>query len=124
MKQLSDQDIEQMATGVFRPDTRAVNRAVRAELKLSKLIPAAPDIVPQHARLDLHRMTEEQAWCAIMDLLKSGARRATIITGASGILKPKFQQWARESVMTPYIREIKPINNGSFEISIKNQCNQ
>lgn len=61
-------------------------------------------------------MTEEQAWHAIMDLATSGVRRAQIITGASGILHKKFPVWARESILTPYIMEFSPINNGSFDV--------
>ncbi|MEE1110891.1 MAG: Smr/MutS family protein, partial [Alphaproteobacteria bacterium] len=73
------------------------------------------------AVLDLHQLTEEQAWTAILDLAKSGTRNATIITGASGILKIKFQQWASDSVLSPYIISFTPINNGSFSVKFKKQ---
>ena len=121
MKQLSDDDIKQMADSAFSPDTRAVNRDVRAQLKLGRLIPEPEMPTPRHARLDLHRLTEEQAWNAIMDVLQSGARRATIISGSSGILTPRFHHWARETIMAPYITAITPVNNGSFEITIARQ---
>ncbi len=55
----------------------------------------------------------------IMDVAQSGARTATIITGASGILKIKFQQWARDSLLTPYIIQWEPINNGSFSVKFR-----
>lgn len=119
MKQLTDSDIEQMATAEFIPDTRAVNRAVRADLHLGQLIPPAPLPVPKCARLDLHQLTEEQAWRAIMELVTSGTRRAVIITGASGILHKKFPTWARDSVLAPHIISWAPINNGSFEVRFK-----
>jgi hypothetical protein len=71
--------------------------------------------------LDLHQLTEEQAWEQIMTLAQSGTRTANIITGASGILKIKFQQWAKDSILTPYIISFSPINNGSFHVKFKRQ---
>lgn len=102
----------------YRPDERAVCRAVRAKLCLGDLIPRTPNI-PEHVKLDLHRMTEEQAWDAIMDVAKSGTRTAHIITGASGILRQKFPQWATDSLLSPYILSFTPINNGSFSVKFK-----
>lgn len=120
MKQLTDIDIEQMANQVFIPDANTHSR-VRKQLHLSTRItpPATP--VPKHTVLDLHYLTEEQAWNAIMNVANSGTRSATIITGASGILKIKFQQWARDSMLTPYIISVKPVNNGSFDVTFKKQ---
>lgn len=117
MKQLTDADIAQMAATEFTPDTRATNRAVRAQLHLGQLIPPEPAPVPKCARLDLHQLTEQQAWTAIMGLVTSGARRAVIITGASGILHEKFPVWATESILAPHIRSWAPINNGSFSVT-------
>lgn len=114
MKQLSDDDIRKMADGHFIPDERAVNRDVRARLRLGQLIPPPDAPTPQHAVLDLHHLTEEQAWDAIMRLARSGARDAVIITGASGILHAKFPGWVAESLLTPYVYESRPLNNGSF----------
>ncbi len=119
MKQLSQTDIDNMIGDEFHPQYNNVRHAVRRELKLSTLIPQPDAPVPRHAVLDLHQMTEEMAWDAIMSLAQSGARTATIITGASGILKIKFQQWARESVLSQYIVEYHPINNGSFAVKFK-----
>ncbi len=119
MKQLTDEDINHMADAKFTPDVRAVNRDVRAQLKLGNLIPM-PDMPPApHAVLDLHNKTEQESWDAIMGLATSGMRTATIITGASGILKIKFQQWARDSILSPYILETHPINNGSFFVRFR-----
>ena len=123
MKHLTESDISQMTTGDFSPDARAVVKSVRAQLKLGQLIPDAPAAVPTYARLDLHTYTEEQAWNAIMELATSGVRRAQIITGASGILHQKFPQWARESVLSPYIMEFAPINNGSFDVHFRRTKN-
>ena len=119
MKQLTDIDIAQMIGDEFSPDYAQTRRAVRSELQLSRRIPHTPRTPPVHATLDLHQLTEEQAWTAIMDLAKSGTRTANIITGASGILKIKFQQWARDSILSPYIISFKPINNGSFAVKFK-----
>lgn len=119
MKQLSDKDIAEMTGDIFVPDDNAIRKQVRAELKLSKLIPAQKPSIPKHFVLDLHKHTEEQAWQEIMSLAKSGIRNATIITGASGILHKKFPQWVNESVLSPYIHSSKPINNGSFEVKFK-----
>ena len=119
MKQLTDEDIARMADSDFHADTRAVNRDVRSELRLSRLIPPPAGAVPQHATLDLHQYTEEQAWAAIMNLATSGVRTALIITGASGILHKKFPQWVAESVLSPYILESVPVNNGSFRVRFR-----
>ena len=121
MKQLNDDDIKQMITSEYTPDIKSVRRSVRHDLNLGEWIPE-PDIpTPKHITLDLHQLTEEQAWNAIMDLAKSGVRNATIITGASGILKIKFQQWAKNSIISPYIISWTPINNGSFAVKFKKQ---
>lgn len=114
MKQLSDDDILQMIGAEYRPDNNAIKRAVRAELKLSTRIPAPKEPAPKHAVLDLHMKTIEQAWSEIMNLATSGTRDATIITGASGVLHDLFPQWAHESVLSPYLIDFSPINNGSF----------
>ena len=119
MKRLSDSDIERMADSEFSPNHDIVRRGVRAELKLSELIPAKTESLPKHVVLDLHHKTEEQAWNEIMRLATSGVRNATIITGASGILKIKFQQWAQESLLSPYIISVSPLNNGSFAVKFK-----
>lgn len=118
MKQLTDDDILQMADATFSPDTVAARQAVR-ELRLSKRIPEPDAPVPNHITLDLHMYTEEEAWQAIMEIATSGVRHATIITGASGILKIKFQQWVKDSVLSPYIISSTPINNGSFDVRLK-----
>lgn len=119
MKQLTDIDIEQMISTEHTPDDVATRRAVRAELHLSTRIPHTRQTPPLHATLDLHQLTIEQAWNAIMNLARSGTRTANIITGASCILKIKFQQWARDSLLSPYIVSYTPINNGSFAVKFK-----
>ncbi|MBP3544702.1 MAG: Smr/MutS family protein [Alphaproteobacteria bacterium] len=124
MKHLSDTDIARMIDGEFIPDTRNTQRSVRAQLHLSALMPNDDTYIPEHAILDLHQLTEEQAWNAILELAKSGVRNATIITGASGILKIKFQQWASDSVLSPYIISFAPINNGSFSVKFKKREKQ
>ena len=118
MRQLSDQDISDMIGAPFTPDDGGVRKKVRGELQLSKRIPRKTTI-PSHVTLDLHMHTIEQAWGEIMDLAKSGTRDATIITGASGILKIKFQEWACNSVLSPYIISCKPLNNGSFVVKFR-----
>lgn len=119
MKHLTDLDIEQMIGAEHTPDDVATRRAVRSELHLSTRIPHTRQTPPLHATLDLHQLTIEQAWDAIMDLATSGTRTANIITGASGILKIKFQQWARDSLLSPHIVSYTPINNGSFAVKFK-----
>lgn len=121
MKHLTESDIEQMINMEFIPNTSDTQRSVRRQLHLSTRIPQTDNYIPEHAKLDLHQLTEEQAWNAIMDLAKSGVRNATIITGASGILKIKFQQWAKNSIISPYIISWTPINNGSFAVKFKKQ---
>jgi DNA-nicking Smr family endonuclease len=123
MKQLTDADLAEMKGVDFAPDDRHAARQVRAELKLSQLIPQLAPPVPAHVVLDLHQRTEEQAWDAINALLRSGARTATIITGASGILKVKFQKWMTGSIIAPLIASWHSKNNGSFEIKIRKNAN-
>ena len=122
MKHLTDTDIENMIGAEFITSDDATRRSVRRELHLSTRIPIRTP-TPKHATLDLHQLTEEQAWHAIMELATSGSRTATIITGASGILKQKFPQWATNSILAPYIISFSPINNGSFSVKFKRQKN-
>ncbi|MBQ0013659.1 MAG: Smr/MutS family protein [Proteobacteria bacterium] len=119
MKQLSESDIENMIGddgGVITPASDA--RKIRAELKLSKKIPERQP-VPEHITIDFHNHTEDEAWQMIMSAALSGARCATVITGASGILRPKFIQWVHDSIFAPYVVSCTPINNGSFAIKFK-----
>lgn len=114
MKQLSDNDILEMVGVEYTPDDNATKRAVRTRLKLSKRIPTPAQPTPEHITIDLHNKTIEEAWTDIMSVAQSGAKSANIITGASGVLHQLFPQWARESILTPYIIEFHAINNGSF----------
>lgn len=118
MKQLTDDDIQSMADAKFTPDITDGRRAVR-QLHLAQRIPNPTLDAPQHVILDLHQRTEQESWDAIMEIATSGTRRATIITGASGILKIKFQQWVRDSILSPYIISATPINNGSFDVRFR-----
>ena len=121
MKKLTDQDIAEMIGAEFTPCDSATKCIVRRELHMSTRMPPVQSAPPHHATLDLHQLTEEQAWEQIMTLAQSGTRTANIITGASGILKIKFQQWAKDSILTPYIISFSPINNGSFHVKFKRQ---
>ena len=119
MKQLNDKDIADMIGDdyVARFDNN-VATDVRRELHLSTRIPHEQN-VPQHITLDFHQHTEQEAWDMIMRAATSGVRTARVITGASGILKIKFQQWVKDSLLTPYIVESVPVNNGSFDVKFK-----
>jgi hypothetical protein len=110
MKHLSDSDIEKIC-GDFSPDSSLVARH-------SSFVGARGNAAVPN-RIDLHGKTEEQAWTAIVAIINSGARNATIITGASGILKQKFVQWMTESIISDRIISYRAINNGSFEIKIR-----
>ena len=116
MKQLSDDDILDMIGENFTPDNIATKRAVRSELRLSRRIPTPPTPTPEHVVLDLHNKTVEEAWQSIMSVATSGAKTANIITGASGVLRQLFPDWARESILSPYIIDFHAINNGSFYV--------
>lgn len=118
MRHLTDQDIADMIGATFAPDDTCTRKQVRSELKLSQRIPS-PTHTPMHTTLDLHMHTIEQAWGEIMEIAKSGTKTATIITGASGILKIKFQEWVRDSVLSPYIVSCTPLNNGSFAVKFR-----
>ena len=116
MKQLSDSDITKMVGDDFIPDDVATKKQVRNELQLSQRIPKPNAPTPEHTTIDFHNHTEEEAWQMLEQLAASGTRSATVITGASGILKTKFQQWATDSVLSPFIVSFAPINNGSFSV--------
>ena len=124
MKQLSDKDIANMIGEDFLPDDEATKKSVRQSLHLSTQIPKTAEQTPAHVTIDFHQHTEEEAWNMLVDTVMSGAHSATVITGASGILKQKFQQWALESIISPYIISFKPLNNGSFEIKIHHKQKQ
>ncbi len=121
MKQLTDADIVNMVGDEYTQKTDDA-KSVRAELHLSRRIPK-PVFVPEHTVLDFHQHTEEQAWNMIMSVAQSGSHTATVITGASGILKIKFQQWVRDSLLTQYIVSCEPVNNGSFYVKFKKKHN-
>lgn len=121
MKQLSDNDIANMITTDYIPDSGVVNH-VRKQLHISTRI-VHDEVSPTHVKLDLHMHTIEQSWAEIMELATSGVKNATIITGASGILKIKFQQWVSDSILTPYIVSCSPINNGSFSVKFRKTTN-
>ena len=123
MKKLTDQDIADMIGANFTPDADATRKKVRSELHLSTRIPQ-PVEIPSHATLDLHMHTIEQSWNEIMELAISGVKTATIITGASGILKIKFQEWVRDSILSPYIVSCTPLNNGSFAVKFRKIFNE
>ena len=72
MKKLTDADIANMVGAEFAPNSDATRRTVRAELKLSQRIPQIAPQIPEHAILDLHRHTVDQAWDEIMNLATSG----------------------------------------------------
>ena len=118
MKQLNDQDIANMIGDDFVPDDIATGKSVRSELHLSTRIPQTVP-TPEHATIDFHQHTEEQAWQMLVDVIESGSRSVTVITGASGILKTKFQQWTTDSIISPYIISTTPLNNGSFLIKLR-----
>ncbi len=118
MRKLTDKDIAEMIGTDFTPDDNETRKRVRGELQLSRRIPKLAH-VPSHVTLDLHMHTIEQAWGEIMEIAQSGTKEAKIITGASGILKIKFQDWVHDSVLSPYIVSCNPINNGSFAVKFR-----
>ncbi len=119
MKQLNDNDIVNMIGKDFLPDENSAKKSVRSELHLSTRIPKSNAPTPAHITIDFHNHTEEEAWQMLEQVATSGTRSATVITGASGILKTKFQQWAIESILSPYIISFEPINNGSFSVRFR-----
>lgn len=115
MKQLTDYDIANMIGEDFVTDENSVKKSVRQELHLSKRIPKT-EALPTHITIDFHEHTEEEAWAMLVNTVESGVQSATVITGASGILKIKFQQWATDSIISSHILSFTPINNGSFSV--------
>lgn len=120
MKQLTDTDIANMIGEEVNssPIDKKGQESIRKSLHLSTLIPKQQP-QPAHAVLDFHNHTEEEAWNMLIQLIDSTSTSATVITGASGILRPKFQQWVNESIISDKFVSCKPLNNGSFEIKLK-----
>lgn len=116
MKQLIDTDIAEMIGTDFIPDDTETKKSVRRDLRLSTRIPKPEAKTLEHTVIDFHNHTEEEAWNMLAQVAASGTRSATVITGASGILKQKFQQWATESIISPHIFSVVPLNNGSFNV--------
>lgn len=116
MKQLNDKDIANMIGDDFVPDDISTKKSVRSELHLSTRIPKENTPPPVHTTIDFHNHTEEEAWQMLEHIVTDGTRTATVITGASGILKTKFQQWANDSILSPYIESYRALNNGSFAV--------
>ena len=116
MKQLNDSDIANMIGEDFRPCDNETQKQVRKSLHLSTRIPQPECPTPSHITVDFHNHTEQEAWEMLAQVATSGARSATIITGASGVLKQKFPQWMVESILTPHILSFEPLNNGSFAV--------
>ena len=119
MKQLNDSDIANMIGEDFRACDQETQKQVRKSLHLSTRIPKLPHSAPSHITLDFHQHTEQEAWEMLVQIANSETRSATVITGASGILKQKFQQWATESIIAPRIVFFTPLNNGSFSVKFK-----
>ena len=117
MKRLNDKDIADMIGEEFVPENVAVKHDVRKSLHLSTLVPK-PQKTNLHPIIDFHNHTEQEAWNMLMNVIESGVRDVTVITGASGILKIKFQQWVKESILTPHILSCTPLNNGSFAVKL------
>lgn len=116
MKQLNDSDIANMIGEDFRPCDNETQKQVRKSLHLSTRIPQPECTTKTHITIDFHNRTEQEAWDMLAQIATSGARSATVITGASGILKQKFPQWMQESILTPHILSFEPLNNGSFAV--------
>jgi hypothetical protein len=116
MKQLTDKDIADMIGMDFVPCDENTKKEIRKSLHLSKKIPQPAEQPPKHTVIDFHNHTEQESWDMLVHIAESGVRSATVITGASGILKIKFQQWVTESIISPRIVSCIPLNNGSFEI--------
>ena len=121
MKQLNDKDIANMIGEDIKIDDVAVKKSVRESLHLSTRIPKTPKAIPEHTTIDFHNHTEEESWNMLEHIATSGTRSATVITGASGILKIKFQQWVRDSILSDCIISCTPINNGSFSVKFRKQ---
>jgi len=132
-RQLSDKDIEAMENS---PCERNKEEGIRNKkiydraLRLQHCESSSLFLLP-YSFIDLHGHTEEQAWDAIVGMLdqieryarengnKIALRRAQVITGASGILKQKFQQWAADSIISHRILSCKLINSGCYEIVVR-----
>ena len=123
MKQLNDFDIANMIGDDFLPDNETAKKSVRQQLHLSTRIPKTQKPTPAHSIIDFHNHTEEESWNMLAQIATSGTRTATVITGASGILKTKFQQWMNESILTPNIISWEQINNGSFFVRFRKTKN-
>ena len=116
MRQLSNEDILNMINENFIKDNK-VSKNIYT--KLNEYVNQEESKRKIKNIVDFHEKTEEQAYNEILNLLENKINKATIITGKSGILKPKFLNWAETGKLSENVKKIKQINIGSYEIEFK-----
>jgi len=72
-------------------------------------------------RVDLHGLTEEQAWVAILSAFASAPAKSVIniISGRSGILLNRVQNWATHGALRHFVMTITMDNPGSYLIKTR-----
>ena len=115
MRQLSDDDIKNMINENFIKDNK-VSKNIYIKINQKNI---ENKKIQNLKTVDFHEKTEEQAYNLILNLLHNRIKKATIITGKSGILKPKFIDWAKNGKLSKNIKNIKEINIGAFEVEFK-----
>lgn len=116
MRQLSNEDILNMIDENFIKDNK-VSKDIY--IKLNEYTNEEESKRKIKNIVDFHEKTEEQVYKEILNLLENKIKKATIITGKSGILKPKFLNWAKTGKLSENIKKIKQINIGSYEVEFK-----
>jgi hypothetical protein len=126
--------MDRMARADVSPTDADARRKIVAELAIKRRMAAQPrtSLAPdsmEDARvfydgrvlaLDLHGKTEEQAWGLICALFRQNpGKRVRVITGASGILRVKFQDWIMCGALADYATEWAAVNRGAFDIRLK-----
>lgn len=76
-----------------------------------------------HPKIDLHGMTIQDAYRAVLDHISNGAllgyKRLTIVSGKSGQINVELPRWAERHVA---VRSVEPFNGGgAWEIWLKRQ---
>ena len=116
MRQLSNDDIINMIKNKDFVKDNKVSKSIYIKLNQNNL---EKEKIKNLKMVDFHEKTEEQVYNEILNLLENKIKKATIITGKSGILKPKFLNWAENGKLSENIKNIKQINIGSYEVEFK-----
>lgn len=92
------------------------NRYIRGEIPVRFIPFKIPENVTLYT-IDLHGLTLNQAYDLTKStILNTNYKKIKVITGSSGEIKRQFIFWMENQDISKYIKEVTPINNGSYFI--------